>query len=64
MSVVVGLREDSQSVADAREAGLEVVPVADAAARGDIVMMLVPDEQHREVYEADVARRPRGRATC
>jgi ketol-acid reductoisomerase len=55
VSVVVGLREDSASVADAREAGLEVVPVADAVARGDIVMMLVPDEKHHDVYNADVA---------
>ena len=26
----------------------------DAASRGDIVMMLVPDEKHREVYEGEV----------
>src|SRR3989442_7347032 len=55
VSVVVGLREDSQSVTPAREAGFEVVPVTDAAARGDIVMMLVPDERHHDVYSADVA---------
>jgi len=54
VSVVVGLREDSSSVAAAREAGLEVVPVADAAFRGDVVMMLVPDELHRQVWESDV----------
>ena len=39
-----------------KDAGLEVLPVADAASRGDIVMILVPDELHREVWEA---RRPR-----
>jgi ketol-acid reductoisomerase len=55
VSVIVGLREDSQSVAAAREAGFEVVPVAEAAARGDIVMLLVPDEKHHDVYNADVA---------
>src|SRR3954454_23714733 len=55
VSVVVGLREDSSSVAEARDAGLEVTSVADAAARGDIVMILVPDEKHREVWEGDVA---------
>jgi ketol-acid reductoisomerase len=54
VSVVVGLREDSSSVAAAREAGLEVLPVAEAAFRGDIVMMLVPDELHRQVWESDV----------
>jgi ketol-acid reductoisomerase len=54
VDVVVGLREDSASAERARAAGLEVLPVADAASRGDIVMVLVPDEKHREVYENEV----------
>jgi len=54
VDVVVGLRPDSSSVAEAEAAGLAVLSVADAAARGDVVMMLVPDEKHREVWEADV----------
>ncbi len=54
VAVVVGLREDSSSVAGAREAGLEVLPVVEAASRGDLVMMLVPDERHREVWEGEV----------
>ncbi len=52
--VVVGLREDSSSAAQAREAGLEVLSVVEAASRGDLVMMLVPDELHREVWEQHV----------
>jgi ketol-acid reductoisomerase len=54
VSVVVGLREGSSSAAAAREAGLEVLPVVDAASRGDLVMILVPDELHRQVWEQDV----------
>ena len=54
VNVVVGLREDSSSVQQARDAGLEVLPVADAASRGDLVMMLVPDELHRQVWEGEV----------
>jgi ketol-acid reductoisomerase len=54
VDVVVGLREDSASVQAARDGGLEVLPVADAASRGDVVMMLVPDELHRQVWEQDV----------
>jgi ketol-acid reductoisomerase len=54
VSVVVGLREDSSSAQAARDAGLEVLPVADAASRGDVVMVLVPDELHRQVWEDDV----------
>jgi ketol-acid reductoisomerase len=52
--VVVGLRADSSSVAAARAAGLEVLPVVEAASRGDLVMILVPDERHHEVWEGEV----------
>ena len=34
--------------------GLEVLPVVEAASRGDLVMMLVPDELHRQVWEDEV----------
>src|SRR3712207_5240649 len=55
VSVVVGLREDSSSVAAAREAGLEVRPIADAASAGDVVMILLPDEKHGEVWRESIA---------
>jgi ketol-acid reductoisomerase len=54
VEVVVGLRADSSSVKEARDAGLRVESVADAASEGDLVMILVPDEKHREVYEGEV----------
>jgi ketol-acid reductoisomerase len=54
VEVVVGLREDSPSTANAREHGLQVLPVVEAASRGDLVMMLVPDERHRQVWEQGV----------
>src|SRR5271163_3249203 len=54
VDVVVGLREDSPSVAKAREQGLEVLPVVEAASRGDLVMILAPDELHRQVWEAEI----------
>jgi ketol-acid reductoisomerase len=54
VSVVVGLRPDSSSVEDARGQGLEVLDPAEAASRGDIVMMLVPDELHRQIWEEEV----------
>jgi ketol-acid reductoisomerase len=53
--VVVGLREGSSSVEQAREDGLEVVGVADAASRGDVVMVLVPDELHHDVYGSEIS---------
>jgi ketol-acid reductoisomerase len=52
--VVVGLRPGSSSRADAGAEGLEVLGVADAASRGDVVMVLLPDEKQHEVWEADI----------
>jgi ketol-acid reductoisomerase len=54
VDVLVGLREDSASVAKAREQGLEVLPIVEAASRGDLVMVLLPDERHREVWEQEI----------
>ncbi len=52
--VVVGLRADSSSRAKAESAGLEVLDIADAASRGDVVMVLLPDEKQAEVWEAEI----------
>ena len=54
VSVLVGLRPGSASVAQAREQGLEVLPVVEAASRGDLVMILLPDELHRQVWESEI----------
>src|SRR5947209_4150326 len=53
--VTVGLKPDSPSRAKAERAGLKVLPVAEAAAESDIVMMLVPDEVASDVYAREVA---------
>jgi ketol-acid reductoisomerase len=55
VDVVVGLREGSRSREQAEAAGLEVLSVADAASRGDVVMVLLPDEKQAEVWEAEIA---------
>jgi ketol-acid reductoisomerase len=55
VSVVVGLRPDSASVSKAKDHGLRVTDPAEAAAEGDVVMMLVPDELHRAVWESGVS---------
>jgi ketol-acid reductoisomerase len=54
VKVVVGLRPDSSSVARAREQGLEVLSVVDAASRGDLVMILLPDERHHDVWQGEI----------
>ena len=53
--VVVGLRADSSSRAKAEAAGLEVLDIPDAASRGDVVMILLPDEKQAEVWGAEIA---------
>src|SRR6187431_1363199 len=54
VDVVVGLRSDSKSVQQAKDKGLEVLSIADAASRGDIVMILLPDEKQAEVWENEI----------
>jgi ketol-acid reductoisomerase len=53
--VIVGLRAGSKSAERAKAAGLDVRPVAAAAAAADTIMMLVPDQDARAIYERDVA---------
>jgi ketol-acid reductoisomerase len=52
--VVVGLRPDSSSRPKAEAAGLEVLDVADAASKGDVVMILLPDERQADIWESDI----------
>ncbi len=54
MSVVVGLREGSNSIKKAQDAGLEVASIADAVSQSDIVMVLLPDENQAAIYESDI----------
>ncbi len=55
INVVVGLRRDSARWAEATAAGLNVMTVPEAAAAGDLVMMLVPDETAADLYAKEVA---------
>jgi ketol-acid reductoisomerase len=52
--VVVGLRPGSASRADAEAHGLTVLDVGEAASRGDVVMVLLPDEKQAEAWEAEI----------
>ena len=55
ISVVVGLYEGSRSAEKAKTDGLEVLSVADAAARADWIMVLLPDEVQKAVYAQEIA---------
>lgn len=55
VSVVVGLPPGSRSRARAESAGLAVLAPAEAAARADFIMILVPDHIQADLYNADIA---------
>jgi len=55
VAVVLGLRQESGSREAAQSAGLEVLPVAVAASRADIVMILTPDTAQGEIYREHIA---------
>ncbi|MBM3219504.1 MAG: ketol-acid reductoisomerase [Candidatus Rokubacteria bacterium] len=52
--VVVGLYKGSKSWARAEKEGLKVAPVADAAKMSEVVMILLPDQSQRQVFEAEI----------
>jgi ketol-acid reductoisomerase len=53
--VRVGLRPGSSSAAKAEAAGLRVLPVEEAAAEADLVMLLLPDTAQAAVYDKEIA---------
>src|SRR5438445_2919894 len=52
--VVVGLYEGSRSWAKAEKDGVKVMTVAEAAQAGDVIMILLPDQSQRQVYEESI----------
>lgn len=53
-NVTVGLRKNSKHKEKAKAAGLEVLPVEEAAKNADIIMMLIPDELQAKVYQDQI----------
>jgi ketol-acid reductoisomerase len=53
-NVVVGLPAASKSREKAEADGLRVMKPADAAEQADVIMILIPDQHHREVFERDI----------
>ncbi len=54
-NVIVGLRPGGKSWPVAEKDGFQVFPVAEAAKKADIVMMLINDEVQAEVYRKEIA---------
>ena len=54
VDVIVGLYQGSQSIAKATAAGLTVKSVSEAAKAADWIMILLPDEVQKTVYQQDI----------
>lgn len=54
-NVIVGLYAGSASWAKAENDGLTVKTVEEASAAADVIMILLPDQYHRSVYEQSIA---------
>lgn len=51
-NVRIALREGSTNIAKAQSDGFEVMSIVDAAKWADIMVMLIPDDIHGEVYDS------------
>jgi ketol-acid reductoisomerase len=60
--IIIGNREDAYKEA-AREAGFRVVSIAEAATWGDVVFLLIPDEEQPAVFREQIAPHLRPGAT-
>jgi ketol-acid reductoisomerase len=54
LDVIVGLRPEGRSWKKAKEDGFKVYTIAEAAERGDVILMLTPDMVQPEVYEESI----------
>ena len=63
VKVSVGLRKGGASWTKAKNAGLTVKAVGDAVKTADIVMILLPDEHHAQVYAQEIEPNIRKGAT-
>lgn len=55
MNVCVGLRKDSKRWDIAKNLGLEVKTVSEASDWADVIMILLPDQNQKEVYDKEIA---------
>jgi ketol-acid reductoisomerase len=54
VKVTVGLRKGGASWNKAKNAGIAVKEVAEAVSGADLVMILLPDEHHQQVYQDEI----------
>ena len=54
MKVIVGLRKGSDFWKRAQKDGLNVMTVTEATKKSDIMMILIPDDKQKDMYEKDI----------
>ncbi len=54
IKVILGLRSDGLSFEKAKNAGFEVYSVSESSKIADIIMILLPDEIHGEIYKKEI----------
>lgn len=63
VNVIMGLRKNGQSWKKAQEDNFEVLSISDAAKKGDIIHILIPDEVQKEVYDNEIKEHVRAGKT-
>lgn len=56
LDVILGLRPDGTSWSKAKEDGFQPYTIAEAAEKGDIIHMLIPDLEQPHVYKSQIAK--------
>jgi len=54
LKVIIGLKPDSRSLAQAKEDGFEVFHPTEACKRADIIQVLTPDQTQKQLYEESI----------
>ncbi|MCB1177260.1 MAG: ketol-acid reductoisomerase [Leptospiraceae bacterium] len=54
LNVIIGLKEGSKSIDEAKKAGFEVYTVAEASKKADVIQILAPDTIQADMYEKDI----------
>ena len=55
LDVCIGIREESDSWKSAEEAGLKVMTVSEASKYSNVIMILLPDQTQKKVYDNEIA---------
>jgi ketol-acid reductoisomerase len=65
LKVIIGVRKDGESWKAAKADGFEVLEIAEAAKKADIVQILVPDQSQKKVYDESIAQSMKaGKTLC